>query len=81
MSGVTATVFGCTGFLGRYVVNKLGRVGTTVVVPHRINDEDNVRHLKLMGDLVSCARVREGRVLMIQRCLHVSVSVSVSVCS
>lgn len=51
VSGVTATVFGCTGFLGRYVVNKLGRVGTTVVVPHRINDEDNVRHLKLMGDL------------------------------
>ena len=30
VSGVTATVFGCTGFLGRYVVNKLGRVGTSV---------------------------------------------------
>ena len=30
MAGLTATVFGCTGFLGRYVVNKLGRVGTTV---------------------------------------------------
>lgn len=30
VAGLTATVFGCTGFLGRYVVNKLGRVGTTV---------------------------------------------------
>jgi len=51
VAGLTVTVFGCTGFLGRYVVNKLGRVGTTVVVPHRANDEDNTRHLKLMGDL------------------------------
>ncbi len=34
------------GFLGRYVVNKLARVGTAVVVPHRIDDEDSQRHLK-----------------------------------
>ena len=33
VSGITATVFGCTGFLGRYVVNKLGRVGTAVSRP------------------------------------------------
>jgi len=45
VSGVTATVFGCTGALGRYVVNKLGRVGTHVVVPHRQHDEDSTRHL------------------------------------
>lgn len=46
VSGVTATVFGCAGFLGRYVVNKLGRVGTQVIVPYRRLDEDSVRHLK-----------------------------------
>jgi NADH dehydrogenase (ubiquinone) 1 alpha subcomplex subunit 9 len=49
-SGVTASVFGATGFLGRYVVNALGRVGSTVVVPYR-GDELNPRHLKLMGDV------------------------------
>jgi NADH dehydrogenase (ubiquinone) 1 alpha subcomplex subunit 9 len=44
------TVFGCTGFLGRYVVNKLARKGTQVVVPFR-GEDDEKRHLKLMGDL------------------------------
>lgn len=43
------TVFGCTGFLGRYLVSKLGRAGTQVIVPYR--DEDSKRHLKIMGDL------------------------------
>jgi NADH dehydrogenase (ubiquinone) 1 alpha subcomplex subunit 9 len=42
-------VFGCTGFLGRYLVSKLAKAGTQVVVPFR--DEDEVRHLKPMGDL------------------------------
>jgi len=50
VSGIVATVFGCTGFLGRYVVNRLGRSGTQVVVPWR-GDGLNYRHLKLMGDL------------------------------
>ncbi len=27
VSGLVATVFGCTGFVGRYVVNELGRIG------------------------------------------------------
>lgn len=49
-SGVTASVFGATGFLGRYVVNALGRVGSTVIVPYR-GDELGPRHLKLMGDV------------------------------
>lgn len=49
-SGVTASVFGATGFLGRYVVNALGRIGSTVVVPYR-GDELSARHLKPMGDL------------------------------
>lgn len=50
VSGVVATVFGNTGFLGRYVVNQLGRIGSQVIVPYR-GDELASRHLKLMGDL------------------------------
>lgn len=49
-SGVVATVFGASGFLGRYTVNRFARRGTQVIVPHRCID-DHVRHIKLMGDL------------------------------
>lgn len=49
-SGVVATVFGATGFIGRYVVNSLGRMGSQVMVPYR-GDEYDYRHLKVMGDL------------------------------
>lgn len=49
VSGHVATVFGCTGFLGRYIVNRLAQKGTQVIVPYR--DEEEKRHLKLMGDL------------------------------
>jgi NADH dehydrogenase (ubiquinone) 1 alpha subcomplex subunit 9 len=50
VSGLTATVFGATGFVGRYLVNALGKSGTTVVTPYR-GIEDDKRHLKVMGDL------------------------------
>lgn len=49
VSGHVATVFGCTGFLGRYLVNRLAQKGTQVIIPYR--DEDEKRHLKVMGDL------------------------------
>jgi len=49
-SGLIVTVFGCTGFVGRYVVNAFGRIGSQVVCPYR-GDGMNARHLKLMGDL------------------------------
>ncbi len=49
-SGVVATVFGATGFVGRYMVNRLGKTGSQVVVPYR-GDEHDYRHLRLMGDL------------------------------
>ena len=50
VSGITATIFGASGFLGKYVVNKFGRIGSKCILPHR-GDEVDVRHLKLAGDL------------------------------
>ncbi|KIK07979.1 hypothetical protein K443DRAFT_128758 [Laccaria amethystina LaAM-08-1] len=55
VAGRTVTVFGCTGFLGRYLVSKLGKMGTQVVVPYR--DEDDARLLKPMGDLGQIVRM------------------------
>uniref|UniRef100_A0A8C5C5B9 NADH dehydrogenase [ubiquinone] 1 alpha subcomplex subunit 9, mitochondrial n=1 Tax=Gadus morhua TaxID=8049 RepID=A0A8C5C5B9_GADMO len=49
-SGIAATVFGATGFLGRYVVNRLGRMGSQIVVPHRC-DQYDIMYLRPMGDL------------------------------
>jgi len=49
VSGVVATVFGATGFVGRYVVDRLGKLGSQVIVPYR-GDGMNARHLKLLGD-------------------------------
>ncbi|KAF6144406.1 hypothetical protein GIB67_024633, partial [Kingdonia uniflora] len=50
VSGLVAAVFGATGFLGRYVVQQLAKMGSQVLVPFR-GSEDSHRHLKLMGDL------------------------------
>jgi len=50
IGGTVATVFGCTGFLGRYVVNMLGRLGVQVVIPYRA-EEKAYDHLKVMGDV------------------------------
>lgn len=50
VSGITCTVFGASGFLGKYVVNKFGKIGSRVIIPHR-GDEVDVRPLKLAGDL------------------------------
>lgn len=49
-NGVVATVFGCSGFLGRYVCNKLGKVGAQLILPYR-GDEFDMRRMRLVGDL------------------------------
>ena len=49
LGGHTVTVFGATGFLGRYIVHRLASRGCTVVVPFR--EEMAKRHLKPTGDL------------------------------
>ncbi|GAV62620.1 Epimerase domain-containing protein, partial [Cephalotus follicularis] len=50
VSGIIAAVFGATGFLGRYLVQQLAKMGTQVLVPFQ-GCEDSTCHLKLMGDL------------------------------
>lgn len=49
VNGITAVVFGATGFLGRYVVNNLGKDGTMCYLPFR-GCENETRHLKVMAD-------------------------------
>lgn len=49
-NGLTVTVFGATGFLGRYVCAELGAIGTTLQIPYR-GEELEVRHLRPMSDL------------------------------
>ena len=48
-SGHIATVFGATGFLGMYLVSKLAKQGTQVVIPYR--DLAWALPLKVSGDL------------------------------
>ncbi|CAG9461033.1 unnamed protein product [Pedinophyceae sp. YPF-701] len=56
VSGITATVFGATGFLGRYIVNQLGRMGSRVIIPYRCQDT-KFAHLQVMGDLGQIVRL------------------------
>ncbi|KJZ76185.1 NADH-ubiquinone oxidoreductase 40 kDa subunit [Hirsutella minnesotensis 3608] len=69
LGGHTVTVFGATGQLGRYIVNRLARQGCTVVVPFR--EEMAKRHLKVTGDL--------GRIVFVEYDLHNTPSIEASV--
>jgi NADH dehydrogenase (ubiquinone) 1 alpha subcomplex subunit 9 len=48
-SGITATVFGSYGFVGRYVMNELGSCGSRVYAPFR-GDEHDIREVQQMFD-------------------------------
>lgn len=49
-TGNVVTVFGASGFMGRYVVNRLAKEGNQVIVPYR-GDAYDVHRLKVTGDL------------------------------
>ncbi|XP_044255432.1 NADH dehydrogenase [ubiquinone] 1 alpha subcomplex subunit 9, mitochondrial [Tribolium madens] len=49
-NGIVATVFGCGGFIGRYVCNRLGKTGSQLILPYR-GDPYDVMRLKVCGDL------------------------------
>lgn len=69
IGGHTVTVFGATGFLGRYIVSKLARKGCQVIIPFR--EEMAKRHLKVTGDL--------GRVVFMEFDLRNTQSIEESV--
>jgi NADH dehydrogenase (ubiquinone) 1 alpha subcomplex subunit 9 len=64
VTGGVATVFGATGFVGKYIVNELAKRGTQVVCPYRSLEEKAIT-LKQMGDLgqvgCSCMYRQAGR--------------------
>lgn len=49
-SGVVATVFGGTGFVGHAVLNRLAKNGASIVLPHR-GSFQHLNRVKLMTDL------------------------------
>ncbi|KYR01264.1 NADH dehydrogenase [ubiquinone] 1 alpha subcomplex subunit 9 [Tieghemostelium lacteum] len=49
-TGLVATVFGATGFTGRYLVQLLARTGIQVVIPYR-GEDASFRDLKVLGEL------------------------------
>lgn len=50
VNDITVAVFGATGFLGRYLANKLGQTGTRCYLPSR-GDDMETRFLRPMFDL------------------------------
>jgi NADH dehydrogenase (ubiquinone) 1 alpha subcomplex subunit 9 len=49
-NGMITTVFGATGLVGQVVCNRLGKIGSQVIIPYR-GDNYDVLPLKLVGDL------------------------------
>ena len=51
MSGIRATIFGATGFLGPYVGAALGYISSDIIFPHchECPYDDEVKELKLSG--------------------------------
>lgn len=49
-TGNVVTVFGASGFIGKYVVNRLAKEGNQVIIPYR-GDAYDVHRFKVAGDL------------------------------
>lgn len=49
-SGMVATVFGGTGFIGHIFLNRLSRLGTSIMLPYR-GSYQHIARLKIMSDL------------------------------
>jgi len=49
-TGNVVTVFGPTGFIGRYIINRLAKEGNQVIIAYR-GDATDVRKFKVAGDL------------------------------
>ncbi|ELU16423.1 hypothetical protein CAPTEDRAFT_138749, partial [Capitella teleta] len=49
-SGIVATVFGNSGFMGSSMVTRLGKIGSQVILPYRC-DPYVIRNLRLCGEL------------------------------
>ncbi|XP_023247663.1 NADH dehydrogenase [ubiquinone] 1 alpha subcomplex subunit 9, mitochondrial isoform X2 [Copidosoma floridanum] len=49
-NGIVCTIFGASGFIGKHVVGRLGRIGTQMIIPYR-GDHYDVARLKVCGDL------------------------------
>ncbi|XP_011501325.1 PREDICTED: NADH dehydrogenase [ubiquinone] 1 alpha subcomplex subunit 9, mitochondrial [Ceratosolen solmsi marchali] len=49
-NGKVCTIFGCTGFLGKYIISPLAKTGTQIIIPHCGNNYEAAR-LKVNGDL------------------------------
>ncbi|XP_064480708.1 NADH dehydrogenase [ubiquinone] 1 alpha subcomplex subunit 9, mitochondrial-like [Ornithodoros turicata] len=49
-NGVVATVFGGSGFLGGFIANRLGKIGTQLILPYR-GELYSIERLKICGDL------------------------------
>lgn len=47
---MVVSIFGCTGFVGRYVANKFGKIGSQLIFPYRADHYEALR-LRLNGDL------------------------------
>lgn len=61
VSGIRATIFGPTGFMGRYVGAALGYISSDLVFPstHAFRMDDKVKELKLCANLGQSFIVRE----------------------
>eukprot|EP00818_Percolomonas_sp_WS_P006533 CAMPEP_0117446102 /NCGR_PEP_ID=MMETSP0759-20121206/6152_1 /TAXON_ID=63605 /ORGANISM="Percolomonas cosmopolitus, Strain WS" /LENGTH=384 /DNA_ID=CAMNT_0005238327 /DNA_START=222 /DNA_END=1376 /DNA_ORIENTATION=+ len=52
-----ATVFGATGYIGKYICAELARIGYQVITPYRYHEEQVMKH-RVMGDVGQMVAMR-----------------------